>query len=119
MRLPADPARAPAAAGSVTDSLELGVPRFGAELCDQLSCPRHSCIRDSDRNLGRAQRDAAGSALMEPQFYAPGFPLFVDGQSCGLWWWCAALTIDSLECIFKHDPLSGERTRSGSTRRAA
>jgi hypothetical protein len=100
VRLPADPARAPTAAGSVTDSLELGVPWFGLELCDPLSYPQHSCIPDSDRNRGGTRPTAAGSALMELQFYAPGFPPFVDGQSCGLRWWCAALTIDSLECSF-------------------
>ncbi len=35
---------------------------------------------------------------MEMQLYPPGFPPFVDGISCDNTQWCAALTIDSLEC---------------------
>ena len=100
MKLPVDPARPPTASGSITDSAELGVPWFGMELCDPLSYPQNPCIPDSDRNLGGAQPTAAGSALMELQFYPPGFPPFIGGMSCGRAWWCAALTIDSLECTF-------------------
>ena len=39
-----------------------------------------------------------GSAFMEMQFYPPGNPPFVDSASCDDTHWCAALTIDSLEC---------------------
>jgi hypothetical protein len=35
---------------------------------------------------------------MEMQFYPPGNPPFIDSQSCDTTHWCAALTIDSLEC---------------------
>ena len=44
--------------------------------------------------------NAAGSAFMELQFYPPGFTPFVDSTSCSATKWCAALTIDSLECTF-------------------
>ena len=39
-----------------------------------------------------------GSAFMEMQFYPPGKPPFADSDSCDDTHWCAALTIDSLEC---------------------
>jgi len=35
---------------------------------------------------------------MEMQLYPPGNPPFVDSESCDNTHWCAALTIDSLEC---------------------
>ncbi len=35
---------------------------------------------------------------MELQFYPPGYTPFVDSASCSATKWCAALTIDSLEC---------------------
>ena len=35
---------------------------------------------------------------MEMQFYPPGEPPFIDSLSCDDTHWCAALTIDSLEC---------------------
>ena len=35
---------------------------------------------------------------MEMQLYPPGEPPFVDSTSCDTTHWCAALTIDSLEC---------------------
>ncbi len=37
---------------------------------------------------------------MELQLYPPGFGSFVDSFSCSRTQWCAALTIDSLECRF-------------------
>jgi hypothetical protein len=39
-----------------------------------------------------------GSAFLEVQFYPPGFAPFADALSCDNSHWCAALTIDSLEC---------------------
>jgi hypothetical protein len=44
--------------------------------------------------------NAAGSAFMELQLYPPGYTPFVDSESCSVTKWCAALTIDSLECNF-------------------
>jgi hypothetical protein len=40
----------------------------------------------------------AGSAFEEMQLYPPGYQPFIDGPSCDATRWCAALTIDSLEC---------------------
>ncbi len=37
---------------------------------------------------------------MELQFYPPGYGPFQDAISCSQTQWCAALTIDSLECSF-------------------
>ena len=42
----------------------------------------------------------AGAAFTELQFYPPGFTPFADAISCDNTHWCAALTIDSLECTF-------------------
>jgi hypothetical protein len=102
MTMPKDPALAPTASGSVTDYAELSVaPWFGLPICDQRSFPQNPCKPDSDANIGSASPQAAGSALMELQFYPPGFGSFVDGTSCSKTQWCAALTIDSLECNAK------------------
>ncbi len=99
MRLPKDPRKAPAASGSRTDYAELSVaPWFGLPLCDPRSFPQNPCKPDSDANTGMGGRSDAGSAFMELQFYAPGFTPLVDGVSCSKTRWCAALTIDSLEC---------------------
>jgi hypothetical protein len=37
---------------------------------------------------------------MELQLYAPGYQPFIDGPSCDATRYCAALTIDSLECTY-------------------
>ena len=37
---------------------------------------------------------------MELQLYPPGYTPFIDSESCSETKWCAALTIDSLECNF-------------------
>ncbi len=37
---------------------------------------------------------------MELQLYPPGYTPFIDSESCSATKWCAALTIDSLECNF-------------------
>jgi hypothetical protein len=76
-------------------------PWFGLPLCDPQSYPQNSCTPDSDTNGGQlGDPNAAGSAFMELQFYPPGFTPFVDSTSCSTTKWCAALTIDSLECTF-------------------
>ncbi|MBO0732230.1 MAG: hypothetical protein J2P57_23420, partial [Acidimicrobiaceae bacterium] len=105
MRLSTDPALAatvPGSGPSVSDYAELSpAPWFGLPICDSNSYPQHPCRPDSDKN-GSAitDRHAAGSAFMELQFYPPGYQPFVDGPSCDATHWCAALTIDSLECTF-------------------
>ncbi len=95
MKLPFDPTATPTSTGSVTKYGELSVaPWFGLPLCDPKSFPRGPYTPDSDAN----NPNLAGSAFMELQFYPPGFAPFVDAISCSATRWCAALTIDSLEC---------------------
>ena len=102
MKMSKDPAAAPTANGSVVDYAQLSVaPWFGLPLCDSKSYPQNACTPDSDTNGGQIDNpNAAGSAFMELQFYPPGYTPFVDNTSCSTTKWCAALTIDSLECTF-------------------
>jgi hypothetical protein len=102
MKVPTDPSRAPTPSGSVTDYGELSVaPWFGLPVCDPLSYPMNPCTPDSDSNQGSISNPAdAGSAFMELQLYPPGYTPFIDSESCSATKWCAALTIDSLECQF-------------------
>jgi hypothetical protein len=65
---------------------------FAMALCDPGSFPFGMCIPNSDQNNPRL----AGSAILELQFYPPGFPPFLTQISCDLTHWCAALNIDSL-----------------------
>ena len=76
VKLPRDPRKQPTATGSVTKYGELSVaPWFGLPLCDEHSYPQNPCTPDSDINSGViSDPNAAGSAFMELQFYAPGFP---------------------------------------------
>ena len=85
-------------------------PWFSMALCDSNSYPQLPCTAESDANAPTCpdgnQCDphsypGAGSAIMEMQLYPPGFPPFVDSVSCDDTHWCAALTIDSLECTDK------------------
>jgi len=64
-------------------------------LCDPQSYPTGACAPDSDQN----NPHDAGSALLELQFYPPGFPPYISQLSCDLTHWCAALNIDSLEVM--------------------
>ena len=102
MRVSRDPKAAPTANGSVVDYGQLSVaPWFGLPICDPKSYPQNNCTPDSDTNSGLiSDPNAAGSAFMELQLYPPGFTPFVDSTSCSTTKWCAALTIDSLECTF-------------------
>ena len=86
----------------MVDYAQLSVaPWFGLPLCDPKSYPQNPCTPDSDTNGGQDHDpNAAGSAFMELQFYPPGYTPFVDSVSCSATKWCAALTIDSLECTF-------------------
>src|SRR5216684_1229387 len=65
---------------------------FSMALCDPGSSPFGACIPNSDQNNPRL----AGSAILELQFYPPGFSPFLTQVSCALTHWCAALNIDSL-----------------------
>ena len=102
-KIPVDPRQAPTPSGSVTNYGQLSVaPWFGLPMCDPNSYPQNPCKPDSDTNLGSISNPAdAGSAFMELQLYPPGFTPFVDSESCSATKWCAALTIDSLECSFQ------------------
>ena len=97
-----DPRKAPTANGSVTNYGQLSIaPWFGLPMCDPKSYPQNACTPDSDTNSGLiSDPNAAGSAFMELQLYPPGFTPFVDSESCSKTQWCAAVTIDSLECTF-------------------
>ena len=102
MQVPVDPHKDPTASGSVTDYGELSIaPWFGLPICDPQSYPQNPCTPDSDTNIGTNTNPAdAGSAFLELQLYPPGFTPFVDSESCSKTQWCAAITIDSLECTF-------------------
>jgi hypothetical protein len=73
-------------------------PWFGLPMCDPKSYPQNPCTPDSDSNTGDGTPSDAGSAFMELQFYPPGYAPFQDAGSCDQTRYCAALTIDSLEC---------------------
>ena len=102
VRMPVDPKQTPTLSLSVTHYGELSVaPWFGLPLCDPQSYPQNPCKADSDSNSGAVDNPAdAGSAFMELQLYPPGYTPFIDNVSCSKTQWCAAITIDSLECTF-------------------
>ena len=100
-KIPVDPRQSPTPSGSVTNYGQLSVaPWFGLPMCDPKSYPQNACTPDSDTNTGLSAPTDAGSAFMELQLYPPGYTPFVDSESCSAAKWCAALTIDSLECTF-------------------
>jgi hypothetical protein len=102
IRVPVDPKQSPNLSLSVTHYGELSVaPWFGLPVCDPGSYPQNPCTPDSDSNSGLiSDPHSAGSAFMELQLYPPGYTPFVDSESCSPTQWCAALTIDSLECTY-------------------
>ena len=80
-------------------------PWFSMALCDPNSYPQTPCTPESDSNAPSCfgstcttAQSGGGSTFMEMQLYPPGNPPFVDSTSCDDTHWCAALTIDSLEC---------------------
>jgi hypothetical protein len=103
-----DPTAAPTDAHpghDVSDWFELSpAPWFSMALCDPNSFPQTACTPKSDANAPTCigpnctTNLGGGSAFMEMQFYPPGNPPFIDSASCDGTHWCAALTIDSLEC---------------------
>lgn len=113
--LGADPAAAPTIAtpgSDVSHWFELSpAPWFSMAICDSRSYPQTPCVPESDVNHPQCGVAVAGgppcpatasggggSAFMELQFYPPGFAPPWVGVSCDDSHWCAALTIDSLEC---------------------
>jgi hypothetical protein len=73
-------------------------PWLSMALCDPNSYPIAPCTPNSDSNAPTSTSPGGGSTFMEMQFYPPGDPPFADSLSCDTTHWCAALTIDSLEC---------------------
>jgi hypothetical protein len=79
-------------------------PWFSMAMCDPNSYPQAPCTPNSDSNAPTCfgptctGGQGGGSAFMEMQLYPPGNPPFIDSESCNGTQWCAALTIDSLEC---------------------
>lgn len=107
--LPRDPSAAPTVStpgSDVSHWFELSVaPWFSMAMCDPNSYPQAACAPQSDANAPTCVGVntsgcyvGGGSAFMEMQLYPPGMPPFVDSTSCNDTNWCAALTIDSLEC---------------------
>jgi hypothetical protein len=100
--LPRDPRALPTVRGpgqDVTHFFEL-MPAlwYSMDLCDPNSYPQLPCTPDSDTNTPSGSYPGGGSSFLELQFYPPGFAPFIDSISCDNKHWCAALTIDSLEC---------------------
>jgi hypothetical protein len=93
----------PTQSGSSIATFEL-TPAFwlSLDLCDPNSYPQNACTPDSDSNTGTGLTTDAGSAVLELQFYPPGFgpQISCTGPGAHSTQWCAALTIDSLECTF-------------------
>ena len=91
----------PTQSGSSVATFEL-TPTFwlSLALCDPNSYPQTPCTPDSDSNTGTGLTSDAGSALLELQFYPPGWSPFVTQISCNQTQWCASLNIDSLACTF-------------------
>ncbi|HUY97109.1 MAG TPA: hypothetical protein VMW47_05765 [Verrucomicrobiae bacterium] len=105
LTLSTDPSGPPSASRRLpitSDAAELGPAVWlGLALCDPQSYPLNRCAPDSNGNRSAINDPgAAGSAFMELQFYPPGYPPFIDSPSCSAGKWCAALTIDSLECTY-------------------
>jgi hypothetical protein len=109
--LPVDPSAAPTVGtpgSDVSHWFELSsAPWFSMAMCDPYSYPQLPCVPKSDGNAPTCPKafncpsnsyPGAGSAVMEMQLYPPGNPPFVDNTSCSDAGWCAAMTIDSLEC---------------------
>jgi hypothetical protein len=100
--LPRDPRAAPTVHGPLKDTTHffelMPTLWYAMALCDPNSFPLLPCKPDSDSNSPHGNYPGGGSAFLELQFYPPGFAPFVDGLSCDNKHWCAALTIDSLEC---------------------
>jgi hypothetical protein len=100
--LPRDPKALPTVHGPLKDTTHffelMPTLWYAMALCDPNSFPLLPCKPDSDSNTPHGNYPGGGSAFLELQFYPPGFAPFADSLSCDNSHWCAALTIDSLEC---------------------
>src|SRR6202011_3098115 len=116
MQLPTDPAGQPTTSptGTTTSNQAELTPAFwfGLPLCDSNSSPTaagtrndgaggfHNCTPNSDSTApppSQLVQTGGGSAVLELQFYPPGYGPSFDGISCDPTKYCAALTIDSFE----------------------
>ena len=116
MQLPNDPTAQPTTSptGTTTSNQAELTPAFwfGLPLCDSNSWPTasgtrndgaggfHNCTPNSDSNAptpNQLGQTGGGSAVLELQFYPPGYGPSFDGISCDPTKYCAALTIDSFE----------------------
>jgi hypothetical protein len=108
-RLPREPGGLPTVTSPGHDTVhtfeDTPAPWFSMAICDPNSYPQVPCTPNSDANAptcvgGQTSNcfGGGGSAFEEMQLYPPGFAPFVDAPSCDDTHWCAALTIDSLEC---------------------
>jgi hypothetical protein len=109
LQLPLDPPIAPRQDGSGgTATFQLAATAwFGMVLCDSQSWPEYTatCLPDSDANIFEGtdptQPDYVGhhpgAAMLELQFYPPGWARLPFGFSCDARRWCAAMTIDSFQ----------------------
>jgi len=101
-RLGSDPSALPTVSkpgSDVTHWFELSIaPWFSMALCDPKSSPQSACKPQSDANAPNGSFPGGGSAFLELQFYPPGMAPIVTASSCDNTHWCAAMTIDSLEC---------------------
>lgn len=99
--LPVDPAALPTVhipGNDVTHTFELtAAPWFSMAICDSKSYPQTHCTPNSNSNAPSSTSPGGGSALLELQLYPPGSAPFIDNISCNNKYYCAALTIDSLE----------------------
>jgi hypothetical protein len=100
--LPRDPRALPTVKGplkDITHFFEL-MPSlwYSMALCDPNSFPLLPCTPDSDTNSPHGNYPGGGAAFLELEFFPPGFAPIADALSCDNKHWCAALTIDSLEC---------------------
>jgi len=113
LKLGKDPAAAPTGTNpghDVSHWFELSpAPWLSMDMCDANSYPQLPCTPKSDSNAPACPNGntcnpnsypGGGSAFMEMQFYPPGNAPWIDSESCDATHWCAALTIDSLECTY-------------------
>jgi hypothetical protein len=106
VRLPVEPTAAPTGSrnGPIPTYMLGPTFWFSMILCDNESYPEgtKSCPPNSDSNIQPAgfMPDHAGTAVLELQFYPPGWPPFISQFSCDMTHWCASLHINSLQGSF-------------------
>src|SRR4051812_4156051 len=105
VKLPIDPPKPPSGTltGNVSTFQLYPAFWFSMILCDSESFPEgtKTCRPDSDSNVQVPFNGThAGTAVLEMQFFPPGWSPFVTQLSCDQTHWCAALHINSLQANF-------------------